>query len=97
MRNVYLVSYDVADQKRWRAIYKLMLGAGDPLHYSVFRCELSAKERVLFLEKLLQAMHQKEDRVMLADLGPIGPVADDRVEFYGAEPRTLPDRGALIV
>lgn len=50
MRNVYLVCYDVADDKRLRKTYKKMCGFGDPLQYSVFRCELSAVEKQLLRE-----------------------------------------------
>jgi CRISPR-associated protein Cas2 len=52
MRNVYLVCYDVADDKRLRKTYKTMCGFGDPLQYSVFRCELSAVERQSLKESL---------------------------------------------
>jgi len=97
MRRCYLISYDITEPKRWRKVYKLMMGAGDPLQYSVFRCELSAAERILLLEKLMPAINQGEDRIMMADLGPVNSDADDRVEFFGAPPLVTPTRGAVIV
>jgi CRISPR-associated protein Cas2 len=45
MPNIYLVCYDVADPKRLRKVYRTMRGFGDPLQYSIFRCELSARQR----------------------------------------------------
>lgn len=45
MRSVFLLCYDVADDKRLRKTYKKMCGFGTPLQYSVFRCELSATEK----------------------------------------------------
>jgi len=97
MRRCYLISYDITEPKRWRKVYKLMMGAGDPLQYSVFRSELSAAERILLLEKLMPAINQGEDRIMMADLGQVNSDADDRVEFFGAPPLVTPTRGAVIV
>jgi len=97
MRNVYLVCYDVGNDKRLRKTYKTMCGYGDPLQYSVFRCELSAVEKQLMKESLWSLLNWAEDRVMLVDLGPAGARGDDCVEFWG-EPRVnLPDRMAVVV
>ena len=97
MRNVYLVCYDVADDKRLRKTYKKMRGFGDPLQYSVFRCELSPTEKQQLKEALWDILNWNQDRVMLLDLGPAGARGDQCVEFWG-EPRvTPPDRAALIV
>ncbi|PJF46320.1 MAG: CRISPR-associated endonuclease Cas2, partial [Candidatus Thermofonsia Clade 3 bacterium] len=40
MRTLYIVTYDIADDRRWRKVFKLMYGYGDRLQYSVFRCAL---------------------------------------------------------
>ncbi len=97
MRRVYLISYDITEPKRYRVVHKLMLGAGEPLQYSVFRCELTNSERILLLEKLLPAIHHIEDRIMFVDLGPVESDSPDRVKFYGAPPLTTPFRGAVII
>lgn len=97
MRNVYLVCYDVADDKRLRKTYKKMRGFGDPLQYSVFRCELSPTEKQRLKEALWDILNWNQDRVMLLDLGPAGARGDECVEYWG-EPRvTPPDRAAVIV
>ena len=72
MRNVYLVCYDVADDKRLRKTYKKMRGFGDPVQYSVFRCELSPTEKQFMKEALWDILNWDKDRVMLIDLGPAG-------------------------
>jgi CRISPR-associated protein Cas2 len=90
MRNVYLVCYDVADDKRLRKTYKIMCGVGDPLQYSVFRCELSEVD----LQKLKSTW--AEDRVMLVNLGPTGARGDECIEFWG-EPRVTPAVRAAVV
>lgn len=97
MRSVFLVSYDVADDKRLRRAYKTMCGFGDPVQYSVFRCELSPVERQLLKESLWSIMNWSHDRVMLIDLGPVDGRGDTCIEFWG-EPRiALPSRGAAVV
>jgi CRISPR-associated protein Cas2 len=97
MRNVYLVCYDVADEKRLRKTYKSMRGFGDPLQYSVFRCELSPTERQLLKETLWSILNWDDDRVLLVDLGPAGARGDCCVELWG-EPRVNPpNRAAVIV
>jgi CRISPR-associated protein Cas2 len=97
MRNVFLVSYDVADAKRLRQTYKKMCGFGDPVQYSVFRCELSPTEKQLLREALWEILNWEHDRVMLVNLGPAGARGDQCVEFWG-EPRVEPaSREAVIV
>ncbi len=97
MRNVYLVCYDVADDKRLRRTFKRMCGFGDPVQYSVFRCELSPTERQLMKEALWDILNWGQDRVMLVDLGPAGARGDECVEFWG-EPRVqVPERAAVVI
>jgi CRISPR-associated protein Cas2 len=97
MRNVYIVCYDVADDKRLRKTYKKMRGFGDPMQYSVFRCELSPTEKQRMQAALWEILNWEKDRVMLVDLGPAGARGDACVEFWG-EPRVeLPRRAAVIV
>ena len=97
MRNVYLVCYDVADDKRLRKTYKKMCGFGDPLQYSVFRCELSAVEKQLLKEALWSLLNWEQDRVMLLDMGPVGARGDECVEFWGTPRVEIPDRVAVVV
>ena len=97
MRSVYLVCYDVGDRKRLRRTHKKMLGFGDPVQYSVFRCELSPTEKQLMKESLWSILDWDHDRVMLVDLGPTGARGDACIEFWG-EPRVeLSSRKAVVV
>ncbi len=41
MRQSYLVTYDIADEKRLRKVFKIMRGYGDHLQYSVFECQFT--------------------------------------------------------
>ena len=83
VRNRYLVCYDIADPKRLRRIFKKMHGFGDPLQYSVFKCDLNAAERALLLGALQELLNTQEDRVMIVRFGRVDECRDDRVEFLG--------------
>lgn len=83
LRRCYLVCYDVCDEKRLRKTHKVMMGYGDPLQYSVFRCILSEQEKMLMLSHLLEVIHPRQDRVMVVDLGALGDNLSERMEFIG--------------
>jgi len=97
MRHVYLVCYDVCDAKRLRRTHKKMCGFGNPVQYSIFRCELSPTERQLMKEALWEILIWDHDRVMLVNLGPTGARGDNSVEFWGQPATELPSRTAVIV
>jgi CRISPR-associated protein Cas2 len=97
MRNVYLVAYDVCDAKRLRKAYRLMCGAGDPLQYSVFRCELSPIERQELKSRLWEDLTFAHDRVMLVDLGPAEGRGDECIEQWGEPLTQEPDRTAIVI
>ena len=83
MRCRYLVCYDIADAKRLRKVHKKMLGFGDPLQYSVFKCDLNDTEKALMLAALDELINLAQDRVMIVRLGPVDTGIDDQVEFLG--------------
>lgn len=59
MRNRCIAAYDISDPARlWRVNHK-MNGFGEPLQYSVFTCDLPAKERVLLAEALTELITSK--------------------------------------
>jgi CRISPR-associated protein Cas2 len=96
VRAVYLVCYDICDGRRLRQVYKTMRGFGDHLQLSVFRCELSARERVELIGELSSLINHDEDQILIVDLGP----ADGRASecfFALGKPYTAPVRVAVIV
>ena len=96
MRLVYLVSYDVREDKRLRRVFKLMRGYGDHLQYSVFRCELSERERIELMEKLTKIIKHDEDQVLLFPLGPVGGQREINVLHVGVAYRAI-EHGPVIV
>lgn len=81
--NCYVVSYDIREPKRLCRVHRAMKGFGEPVHYSVFRCDLTAKGRVELKAALLDLINQDEDRVMIIDLGPVEGRVEERIEFMG--------------
>ena len=97
MRNRYIVSYDIADPKRLRRVHRTLRGFGDPLQYSVFRCDLSPTERLLLREALTPLLHQREDQVLLINLGPAEGRGAESIETLGRALAQDPERLAVIV
>ena len=85
MRNRYIVAYDVSDAKRLRQTHKKMNGFGEPLQYSVFSCDLSSKERVIFEEALTGIINLKEDRILIIDTGPAEGKAANALKTLGRQ------------
>jgi len=57
MRASYLVSYDIADEKRLRLVFKTMRGYGDHLQFSVFECQLTAADLARLKGELSDIIH----------------------------------------
>ena len=96
MRTTYLVTYDICDSDRLRAVFKLMKGAGDHVQYSVFRCELSDREREELISALVEVIQPREDQVLFVDLGPPDGRGADCVLAVG-RPYRHPERLPVIV
>lgn len=98
MRIRYIVSYDISDEKRLRRVHRTMKAYGDPLQYSVFRCDLSASERILMIEALSKVINHREDQIMLVDIGPADGRGQWSIETIGRAPdHDRADRIAVIV
>jgi len=79
---LYIVAYDIADDRRWRRVFKLMKGYGRWLQLSVFQCRLSTRRRAELARRLEELIHDRDDHVLILDLGPAEKV-DPRVESLG--------------
>jgi len=79
---LYIVTYDIASQRRWRKVFRTMEGYGEWLQLSVFQCRLSARQRVEMMSALDSAIHHGDDHVLIVDLGPADKVSP-RIESLG--------------
>jgi CRISPR-associated endonuclease Cas1/CRISPR-associated endonuclease Cas2 len=93
-RRRFLVAYDIRDDKRLRAVAGCMEGYGTRIQYSVFICDLSAKEKVLMRGDIETVMRRSEDSVMIVDLGAAGDAS--RFVFLGCH-EELPPSGAVVL
>lgn len=96
MRTLYLVTYDICNDKRLKKVFQTMRGFGDHLQYSVFRCELSGKEKQQMLAKLDPLLQHDADQVLIFPLGPAGGEKEENVEALG-KPYLPSERCAIIV
>lgn len=85
---IYIITYDIACPKRWRAVFKLMEGYGEWLQLSVFQCRLTRQRHADLLATLDEIIHHKEDHVLLMDLGLVTAVTPKVVSLgkSGFEP-----------
>lgn len=82
-RRHYLVTYDVADDKRRREIFEALLDYGNHTQFSVFLCELSDCDLQRLRARLLEAVHTREDQVLIVDLGLAHHPLDQSIDSIG--------------
>lgn len=61
----YLISYDVREPKRLRAVAKHLEGYGERLQYSVFRCRLGERELERLRWELSKKMKGEDDLLVV--------------------------------
>lgn len=66
---LYIVTYDIGDPKRWRAVFRLLHGYGEWAQLSVFQCRLSPRRHAELLATLDQIIHHADDHVLVIDIG----------------------------
>jgi len=94
--HLYVVVYDIADDRRWRAIFRLMNGYGEWLQLSVFQCRLGAARRAELAQQLLSTINSAEDHAMIIDVGPADGV-EPRVQSLGKRKFDPIERAPVIV
>jgi CRISPR-associated protein Cas2 len=65
---LYVVSYDIPDDRRRTRVHSALTGFGTWVQYSVFECFLDRKQRMLLEARLLKEIHQREDTVRIYGL-----------------------------
>ena len=92
---LYIVTYDIADDRRWRRVFKLMHGYGRWLQLSVFQCRLSGRRRAEMALRLEALIHGRDDHVLILDLG-LADAVDPRVESLGKSFESV-KRAAIVI
>lgn len=94
--HLYIVTYDIGDPKRWRAVYSLMNGYGEWVQLSVFQCRLSRQRHADMIATLDEIISQADDHVVIVDLG-VAENVKPRVVSLGKADFTPIQRQAVIV
>jgi CRISPR-associated protein Cas2 len=72
--HLYIVAYDISDDKRLRKVFKLMKGYGEWLQFSIFQCRLSPRRHAELMSLLDGMIINGHDHVVMMDLGPADSV-----------------------
>lgn len=94
--HLYVISYDIVDDKRRTGVANCLLGWGRRIQYSVFECSLNQTGVARVRAAVTGLIHHDEDQVLFFDLGPLDGRARDAVEALG-KPYQLPGRGPIVI
>jgi CRISPR-associated protein Cas2 len=89
---LYIVTYDIADDKRWRKVFKLMHGYG---HWLQLRSRLPPLPPPELARRLEELINNNADHVLILDLGPADKV-DPHVESLGKTFESV-KRAAVVI
>lgn len=65
---LYVVSYDIPNDRRRTRVHSALTGYGTWVQYSVFECFLDKKQRMKLEARLLKEIHHKEDTIRIYGL-----------------------------
>ena len=69
--HLYIVTYDISDEKRWRRLFKVMHGYGEWLQLSVFQCRLTRARQAELVHLIEGILHHEKDHLLMLDIGPV--------------------------
>ena len=70
MEHLYIVTYDICCDRRWRRVFKTMKGYGEWMQLSVFQCRLDKGKQLQLADALSEIIDPGQDHVLIMDLGP---------------------------
>lgn len=62
-RTLYVIAYDIPNDRRRAKVHKTLCGFGEWTQYSLFECHLTDRERVALRGKLDRLLKPEEDSV----------------------------------
>ncbi len=92
----WLICYDITNTKRLREVHRIVDGFGERLQYSIYRCQLTATQKVRLTGALERVIHHDEDRVLMISLGPSGG-RQVRLEALGIAPPPERLSGQILI
>lgn len=94
-RRHYLISYDIADDKRRTRVFNILRDNGNRAQYSVFFCQLNRRELATVRGLLGKIIHHRKDQILIIDLGEAHNPLDAGLECLGQ--RYEPPQRVLVV
>lgn len=94
-RRHFLITYDVADDKRRTRIFNTLQDHGDHAQYSVFFCQLTQTERISLESVITSHIDCAQDQVLFVDLGKSEHDLNLRVDAIG-KCYTPPTRSKIV-
>jgi len=82
-RRHFLITYDIADDKRRTRIFNTLQDHGDHAQFSVFFCQLTPTERASLEARITEVIDHSEDQVLFVDLGKSEHDLTVRVDALG--------------
>jgi CRISPR-associated protein Cas2 len=82
-RHTYLVTYDIANDRRLRKVFKVCKNHGTHLQFSVFECDMNPRELIELQRELKSLIKQDEDQVLFVSLGPAEGRGDRVISSMG--------------
>ena len=92
---MYIVAYDISNNKRWRRVFKTLHGFGEWLQLSVFQCRLSRRRRAELETRLRELVKAGEDHVVLTDVGPADKI-ELAIESIGKTFEKIEQRAIVV-
>ncbi len=82
---LYLITYDIANDRRRTKTHKILCGFGKWTQYSVFECYLNEKELILLQAKLENILDQQKDNLRIYHACQ---ACQNKIETIGSSPPT---------
>jgi len=80
-RTLYVIAYDISNDRRRTKVHRTLCGFGEWTQYSLFECHLTAKEFVRLRGKLAGILNEEADSVRFY---PLCASCENKVETVGS-------------
>lgn len=95
MDKLFLVTYDISDQKRWRKVFKTMKGFGEWVQLSVFQCNLGPQKALEMEYALREVITEGKDHVLIIELGSANHIKP-RFKSIGKQIEPLEKKAVIV-
>lgn len=83
MTTLYLIAYDISNDKRRAKIHKTLCGFGQWTQYSIFECFLTPKELIMLEHRLKTILNEQEDNLRIYH---ICAACQEKTQTIGSSP-----------